>query len=688
MSVTHQIKVDNEEQFRAGIKQFQGMNPEAHLITPECSLEDHTWLRLWDDGHILRAHRKSNYAITIELKETEMSPTHFTTVDTSGFYSKYDMCSFPQKAVSDSTLRDFTSNAEFRGRGQWYTAMDNLAELTPEIEALIRTMQQWKKVEQTYPHDDKVKESLARGVCCECYLCEFVPKTSGGSQKCDQCPLTGFAWDRRCTEADSPFWKWQRASVEDNPKYARQMWEACEAKIEHLLKEEEKFFDSEGTEIKVGDLIWHSVGTLTAAKEFRSKNNLAFLEPFVGMRGDRYELGSNDYWTYAIKHVEEEKFFDSEGTEIKVGDLVWHSSQTLGDVKGYMKAGNRTFLEPFLRMNGGGYLVGEDNGGTWLYAIKDPSSTADRIIKFEGRTYVVTPQGGATGCSKCAFDNKPCHILREECRYNCGGAEESYLVELEPKSEESYLVELEPKSIKDINGDVVNIGDSVRFSDNTATLDSSNIGILQSYEGAACYPYRIKEYSIYRHILKVSEQDVYLKNHNESGFKVGDRVKVIRKAERRENGWQNGWTVEMTNVLEQEKVLTIHGPGSASGFPMKEGYSYPYYCLEKVEPTKVGDYVQVDEIYGKLEYTECVIPGTTYDAIVETSTGKHLVHLEDAEKVDFKTVVIRGVRCRSMEVGETMERGDFIKFYHGWDAVDGLIGDSVTNERVVARPLK
>ena len=89
--------------------------------------------------------------------------------------------------------------------------------------------------------------------------------------------------------------------------------------------------------------------------------------------------------------------------------------------------------------------------------------------------------------------------------------------------------------------------------------------------------------------------DDYLKGHNNCGLKVGDRVRLIRKAETHEKGWNNGWASEMDKyvncigvIVEDNKQL-----GFAVEFKYPNGnsplYNYPYFVLEKVEGEKYNE---------------------------------------------------------------------------------------------------
>lgn len=89
-------------------------------------------------------------------------------------------------------------------------------------------------------------------------------------------------------------------------------------------------------------------------------------------------------------------------------------------------------------------------------------------------------------------------------------------------------------------------------------------------------------------------EDAYLTLHNACGIEVGDTVKVLRKAETDEMGWNNSWTTSMNKSIGKEfKVLR---DANKRGFEISDsfGLSYPFFVLELVKkaekPIKAGDY--------------------------------------------------------------------------------------------------
>lgn len=85
---------------------------------------------------------------------------------------------------------------------------------------------------------------------------------------------------------------------------------------------------------------------------------------------------------------------------------------------------------------------------------------------------------------------------------------------------------------------------------------------------------------------RIKPQPSYLDLHKKSGLKVGDKVKVLRKAENHENGWHNYWVEEMDSYVE--KSFEIIEDNDSMGFALKEKnecsyFYFPYFVLEKIK---------------------------------------------------------------------------------------------------------
>lgn len=81
----------------------------------------------------------------------------------------------------------------------------------------------------------------------------------------------------------------------------------------------------------------------------------------------------------------------------------------------------------------------------------------------------------------------------------------------------------------------------------------------------------------------------YLKKHQESGLKVGDKVKLIRKSFIGEYGWNVYWNSSLMNKnigKFGEIIQDADDRGFVIRFKGSEDYFYPYFVLEKVNITE------------------------------------------------------------------------------------------------------
>jgi len=81
----------------------------------------------------------------------------------------------------------------------------------------------------------------------------------------------------------------------------------------------------------------------------------------------------------------------------------------------------------------------------------------------------------------------------------------------------------------------------------------------------------------------MTKQEIHKQLHDKwiqlNNIKVGDKVRVLRKAESFENGWNGYWVREMDKFIG--KVLTVNK--IEEEISTKESLYYPYFVLEKVE---------------------------------------------------------------------------------------------------------
>jgi len=83
--------------------------------------------------------------------------------------------------------------------------------------------------------------------------------------------------------------------------------------------------------------------------------------------------------------------------------------------------------------------------------------------------------------------------------------------------------------------------------------------------------------------IEKTKKEIYIKYQKASGLKVGDAVRVLRKASSHENGWDNSWVDSMnSNIGRIDKIRSIDG---ASGIALESDiFKYPFFVLKKVAP--------------------------------------------------------------------------------------------------------
>lgn len=84
-------------------------------------------------------------------------------------------------------------------------------------------------------------------------------------------------------------------------------------------------------------------------------------------------------------------------------------------------------------------------------------------------------------------------------------------------------------------------------------------------------------------VEKAKTSDYYRTFHNASGLKVGDSVKVVRKAEDYEMGWVCRWVEEMDNYIG--KTLEITSNSEGYGWLLEDKFYFPTFVLQKVDST-------------------------------------------------------------------------------------------------------
>jgi len=101
-------------------------------------------------------------------------------------------------------------------------------------------------------------------------------------------------------------------------------------------------------------------------------------------------------------------------------------------------------------------------------------------------------------------------------------------------------------------------------------------------------------------------EDAYRTMQAASGIKVGDRVKVLRRAKSFEMGWSEVWNSDMDATIGKEYTVTEVQPRTIG---LSCGWFFPFFVLEKLSPLsrltpKHGDLILSGGEYVRL-VTKC-----------------------------------------------------------------------------------
>ena len=74
----------------------------------------------------------------------------------------------------------------------------------------------------------------------------------------------------------------------------------------------------------------------------------------------------------------------------------------------------------------------------------------------------------------------------------------------------------------------------------------------------------------------------YLQKHNKSGLKVGDIVRILRKAKNHENGWNDIWITDMNIYVNRSGIIIRDNEERGFMIDFKDNnklYVFPYFIL-------------------------------------------------------------------------------------------------------------
>lgn len=119
-------------------------------------------------------------------------------------------------------------------------------------------------------------------------------------------------------------------------------------------------------------------------------------------------------------------------------------------------------------------------------------------------------------------------------------------------------------------------------------------------------------------------------------FKVGDKVKVVRKAANYEGDWENHWYNLMDFSVGKE--LFIKDIFGKQGYCLNDGFRYPEFVLEKIEEVKQPFVEKESTIDTELE----VWLEKNKGFIIECyKLSKKLISLNDEGIIEFKPINVK-----------------------------------------------
>ena len=145
------------------------------------------------------------------------------------------------------------------------------------------------------------------------------------------------------------------------------------------------------------------------------------------------------------------------------------------------------------------------------------------------------------------------------------------------------------------NGIEINTGDPVLIRDRdnenwkyahfSHKENKSNYPYINSYSHSIqCIPYKGNEHLVGTNNNYESYEEKQKKWIEKNNIKEGDKVKIIKKSFKNDNGWKTGWDSKMNNAIN--KIGIIESIGEYGIFIRIDNigmFWYPYHILEKVE---------------------------------------------------------------------------------------------------------
>ena len=134
------------------------------------------------------------------------------------------------------------------------------------------------------------------------------------------------------------------------------------------------------------------------------------------------------------------------------------------------------------------------------------------------------------------------------------------------------------------------------------------MGTLESINPESIYPFHRKNGDDYGCIIQkrdLSYAERASKWIEENDLKVGDYVRVTRKAKSNEKEWSDSWSVYMDYYIGKTVCVDSIGKEYGTIFLSLDNslYNFPYFVLEKVENPKCVPFTSMEELASTYEET-------------------------------------------------------------------------------------
>ena len=135
-----------------------------------------------------------------------------------------------------------------------------------------------------------------------------------------------------------------------------------------------------------------------------------------------------------------------------------------------------------------------------------------------------------------------------------------------------------------------------------------SLGVLESVNPESIYPFRRQGSNNYGCVVQKREPSYAERASKwieDNDLKVGDYVRVTRKAKSNEKEWSDSWSVYMDYYIGKTVCVDSIGKEYGTIFLSLDNslYNFPYFVLEKVENPKYVPFTSMEELASTYEET-------------------------------------------------------------------------------------